>query len=192
MGQNFATLTFTDSVRAAQQRYGDRDNWAGEENEPDRFRLTDREIDFIGALDHFYLATVGENGWPYMQFRGGPRGFLKTLDDRRLAFADFRGNRQYLSVGNLNNGGKAMLFLLDQARRRRLKIWATGEVLHPEDDEALAMKLIDPQYRAKVERLIVFTIQAYDWNCPQHITPRFTEEEFAAMNPASAVAGAVS
>lgn len=178
MGQNFATLTFTDSVLAAQERYGARRNWDGEENEPDRFLLTERENEFIATLDHFYMATIGENGWPYMQFRGGPRGFLKILDDRHLAFADFRGNRQYLSVGNLNSGGKAMLFLLDQARRMRLKIWATGEVLHPQDEGDLAAQLIDPEYRGKVERLIVFTVQAYDWNCPQHITPRYTEEEF--------------
>ena len=173
MGQNFATLTFTDSVLAAQETYGARRNWDGEENEPDRFLLTEKERQFIATLDHFHMATVGENGWPYMQFRGGPKGFLKVLDDRRLAFADFRGNRQYLSVGNLNSSGKAMLFLLDQARRMRLKIWATGEVVQPE--EPLASRLIDPAYRGKVERLIVFTIQAYDWNCPQHITPRFTD-----------------
>ena len=181
MGQNFATLTFTDSVLDAQERYGSRLNWGGEENEPDRFQLTDRETGFIAGLDGFFMATVGENGWPYMQFRGGAKGFLKALDDRHLAFADFRGNRQYISTGNLNSGGKAMLFLWDQARRMRLKIWVTAEVSHPEDHQDLATQIVDPHYRGKVERLITLTVQAYDWNCPQHITPRYTVEEFETL-----------
>ena len=181
MGQNFATLTFTDSVLKAQERYGARRNWAGEENEPDRYILTPRETEFISRLDGFYLATVGENGWPYMQFRGGPKGFLKILDERHLGFADFRGNRQYLTVGNLDNSPKAMLFLIDQARKMRLKIWATAEVLHSADTPELSRQLIHPDYHGKVERLMRLTVQAYDWNCPQHITPRFTEEELAAI-----------
>ncbi len=158
MGQNFATLTFTDSVLEAQERYGSRRNWNGEENEPDRILLTDRETEFIGGLD-----------------------------DRQLAFADFRGNRQYISTGNLNSGSKAMLFLWDQARRMRLKIWVTGEVLNPEKNPELALQLIDPEYRGKVERLIVFQVQAYDWNCPQHITPRYTAEEFESLGIAEAI-----
>lgn len=178
MGQNFATLTFTDSVKAAQERYGARRNWDGEENEPDRFLLTEREIPFIAERDGFYQATVGENGWPYVQFRGGPKGFLKILDDRTLGFADFRGNRQYLSTGNINATQKAMLFLMDYANRKRLKIWTTAAITDAADDPELAEKLIVPDYRGKVERLVVHTIQAYDWNCPQHITPRYTKEEF--------------
>lgn len=192
MGQNFATLTFTDSVLAAQERYGSRQNWNGEENEPDRYNLTDRETEFIAGLDGFFMATVGQNGWPYMQFRGGPKGFLKVLDDRHLAFADFRGNRQYITTGNLNGDGKAMLFLWDQARRMRLKIWVTGQVFQPESEAELAETLIDTEYRGKVERLMVFTVQAYDWNCPQHITPRYTAEEFAALNPDAAPASCVA
>lgn len=181
MGQNFATLTFTDSVLAAQERYGSRRNWKGEENEADRFRLTDRETEFISSLDGFFMATVGENGWPYMQFRGGPPGFLKVLDDRHLAFADFRGNRQYISTGNLSSSNKAMLFLWDQARRMRLKIWASAEISHPIDAPETAPQVIDSDYRAMVERLITFTVQAFDWNCPQHITPRYTAEEFETL-----------
>lgn len=181
MGQNFATLTFTDSVLSAQERYGSRRNWNGEEHEPDRFLLTERETKFITGLDGFFMATVGESGWPYMQFRGGAKGFLKVLDDRQLAFADFRGNRQYISTGNLNSGGKAMLFLWDQARRMRLKIWVTADVSHPEDNPDLATQLIDPKYRGNVERLVTFTVQAFDWNCPQHITPRYTVEEFETL-----------
>src|SRR5210317_2215096 len=99
MGQNFATFTFTPSVKDAQNRYGSRSSYGDEENEPDRFLLTNREVPFIEARDSFYLATVGENGWPYVQFRGGPKGFLKIMDDRTLGFADFRGNRQFISTG---------------------------------------------------------------------------------------------
>jgi uncharacterized protein len=190
MGQNFSTLTFTDSVLNAQERYGSRRNWNGEENEPDRFLLTDRETDFIAGLDGFFMATVGENDWPYMQFRGGPKGFLKVLDDRHLAFADFRGNRQYISTGNLNSGGKAMLFPWDQARRMRLKVWVTGEVSTPDEHDGLAEQLTDQDHRGKVERLMVFTVQAFDWNCPQHITPHYTAEEFATLNPDSDLPGA--
>lgn len=178
MGQNFATLTFTPSVLEAQERYGSRKNYDGEENEPDRFNLTEREVPFIESRDGFYLATVGENGWPYLQFRGGPKGFLKVLGERTLGFADFRGNRQYISTGNLNAGKKAMLFLMDYPARKRLKIWATGTVKDVAEDPDLAERFIDPGYRAKVERLFVFQVEAYDWNCPQHITPRYTEEEF--------------
>lgn len=177
MSQNFTTYTFTPSVKAAQEKYGSRAAYAKMEESGDRFLLTDRERPFITSRDSFYLATVGENGWPYMQFRGGPKGFLRILDDRTLGFADFRGNRQYLSVGNLNATHKACLFLIDYPAQERLKIWAEATVKDVEDDPELAEKLALPDYRAKLERLVIFTIQAYDWNCPQHITPRFTHEE---------------
>lgn len=181
MGQNFSTLTFTDSVKAAQTRYGARENWDGEENEPDRFYLTQREIPFIQSTDGFYMATVGDNGWPYMQFRGGPNGFLKVLGPRTLGYADFRGNKQYISTGNIASQKKAMLFLMDYPRRQRLKIWTTATITDVADDPALAKKLVMPDYRGKVERLVVLTIQAYDWNCPQHITPRYTEKEMVEV-----------
>lgn len=183
MGQNYSTFTFTPSVKQAQERYGSRRTYQGEEDEPDRFELTEREVPFIAARDGFYMATVGENGWPYMQFRGGPKGFLKVLDARTLAFADFRGNRQYISTGNLDHNGKAMLFLMDYPNQRRLKIWATTKVLDPRNEPSLASRLVDPAYPAKVERLFVFTVEAYDWNCPQHITPRYTLEEVAQLSP---------
>ena len=177
MGQNFSTFTFTDSVKEAQSRYGSRDNYADMEQEPDRFQLTDKETSFIQSRDSFYLSTVGENGWPYMQFRGGPTGFLKVLGERTLGFADFRGNRQYISTGNARAEKKAMLFLIDYPTRQRLKIWATSEVKDVTEAPQLVPQLITPPYRAKVERFFLFTVEAIDWNCPQHITPRFSMDE---------------
>jgi predicted pyridoxine 5'-phosphate oxidase superfamily flavin-nucleotide-binding protein len=180
MNQNFTKFAFTDSVKDAQEHYGSRANYERMESDPDRFLLTDQEKAYIPSLDFFFLSTVGENGWPYVQYRGGPKGFLKILDERTLAFADFRGNRQFISVGNINSGGKVALILLDFTRRVRLKIWATATVQDAEENPELAASLSDPSYKAKVERLITLTIEAYDWNCPQHITPRVTEEEIHA------------
>jgi len=180
MGQTYATFAFTESVKAAQEHYGSRKNYAGSEDDPDRFILTGREIPYIESRDSFYMSTVGENGWPYMQFRGGPRGFLKAIDERTIGYADFRGNRQFISTGNLNATGKAMLFLIDYPTRTRLKIWVTAEVKDVASDPELAARLTAPDYKGKVERLVLFTVQAIDWNCPQHITPRYTMEEFQA------------
>jgi len=180
MGQNFTDFAFTPTVKAAQEHYGSRKNYQRMEDDPDRFLLTDQEKVYIPTLDFFFMSTVGENGWPYVQYRGGPKGFLKILDDRTIAFADYRGNRQYISVGNINSGGKVALILLDFPRRERLKVWATATVTDAANDPDLAAKLVDPDYKGKAERLIALKIEAYDWNCPQHITPRFTEEEIAA------------
>ncbi len=190
MGQNFATFTFTPSVKRAQTQYGSRLNYADSEEDPDRFILGPAEVAFIQSRDSFYLSTVGENGWPYMQFRGGPVGFFKVLDQRHLAFADFRGNRQYISTGNLNAARKAMLFLIDYPTRQRLKLWATSEVFDVSEEPELAEQMRLPDYRAKVERIVRFKIEAFDWNCPAHITPRFSLEEIktetAKGNPAFA------
>ena len=141
--------------------------------------LGERERDLIECLDHFYMASVTEGGWPYMQFRGGPRGFLRLLDPQLLGFADFRGNMQYISAGNVRNDGRVALFLLDQAKRQRLKIFARAEV-RPLDED-LSARLIDPGYEAVVERAFLFHVEAFDWNCPQHITPRFSVEELCEM-----------
>lgn len=177
MGQNFSTFSFTDSVKDAQTRYGSRDNYADMEQEPDRFTMGEKEASFIESRDSFFLSTVGENGWPYMQFRGGPKGFFKVLGPRTLGFADFRGNRQYISTGNLRAGNRAMLFLIDYPTRQRLKIWTTCEIKDVDDDPELSSQLVDANYRGKVERLFVFDIEAFDWNCPQHITRRYSLEE---------------
>jgi predicted pyridoxine 5'-phosphate oxidase superfamily flavin-nucleotide-binding protein len=179
MGQNFTKFAFTDGVKAAQEHYGSRQSYERMGKSGDRYLLTDRESEFIQSRDSFYMSTVGENGWPYVQFRGGPQGFLKVLDERTIGFADFRGNRQYISVGNLNDNGRVALILMDYPGRKRLKIWATAKVADAPDDSGLGTALTVESYDAKVERTIVLTVQAYDWNCPQHIVPRYTTPEIA-------------
>ena len=178
MTDNFTELAFTDSVKAEQEKYGTRTAYARmEQGGKFRDQLTWQEQAYIKSRDSFYLASVGENGWPYMQFRGGPKGFLKVTDDNTLAFADFRGNGQYISTGNFKDNRRTMLFLMDYAKKQRLKIWADVEVLNPADHPELAAQLTPPDYKATVERIFVFKVQAFDWNCPQHITPRYTQEE---------------
>ena len=132
---------------------------------------------YIAQLDTAFLATVSENGAPYIQHRGGPKGFIKVVDERTLGFADYRGNRQYITVGNLAGNDRAYLFLLDHANRQRIKVWGRARVV--ENDDALVAKLFDDGYRAKPERVILFTIDAWDVNCSQHITARFTQAEIA-------------
>jgi predicted pyridoxine 5'-phosphate oxidase superfamily flavin-nucleotide-binding protein len=182
MARKFAEITFTPSVKAAQERYGSRDhNQPFEEMDDAGDPLGEAEADFIEARDGFYQATVNEDGWPYVQFRGGPAGFLKVLDGRTMAYPDFRGNIQYLSVGNLNAENRMALILMDYANRRRLKVWAKARIVHKDDDPALFERLNLPAYRALVERAVVLDIAAVDWNCPQHITPRYTEPEIELM-----------
>ena len=178
MARAFAEIAFTDSVKAAQNRYGTREaNRGFELNEEPHDHLTEYEIAFLAERDSFYMASVGENGWPYVQHRGGPKGFLKALDEQTLGFADFKGNKQYISVGNLNADNRVSLFVMDYPNRRRLKIWARARVVHADEDTDLIARLELPDYRARVERGIVMTVAAIDWNCGQHITPRFTKDE---------------
>ena len=174
---NFTRFAFSDTVKDLQSRYGSRSSYARMENSGDRYLLTEREQEFIRTRDSFYLATVNPNGWPYVQFRGGPPGFLRILDERTLAFADFRGNRQFVSSGNILDTGKASLILVDYPSQQRLKIWAEAHLLFPDDDPELFARLPIAGYQAIVERAIVFTIRAYDWNCPQHIKPRYRPDE---------------
>ena len=182
MSHKFFDLTFTPSVKAAQEHYGTRKNYARfEGGEPDFHGLTDAENDFIEARDGFYMATVSEDGQPYAQFRGGPVGFLKVLDDRTLGYADFRGNLQYISVGNLAANDKAALFLMDYPNQTRLKILARVEVKDAVDAPDLIEQLTVPDYKAKIERAMVLHVEAFDWNCPQHITPRYTMDEIRSM-----------
>ncbi|WP_019867501.1 pyridoxamine 5'-phosphate oxidase family protein [Methylovulum miyakonense] len=178
MAMAFADITFTPSVKAAQSLYGSREkNRRFELTDEARNVLTPQETGFIAQRDSFYQATVSETGWPYVQHRGGPVGFLKVLDNRTLGFADFRGNVQYLSVGNLNANNRISLFLMDYANRRRLKVWGTVRIAHAHDEPELLAELEVPSYRARVERGIVIRVEAYDWNCPQHITPRYSQAE---------------
>jgi predicted pyridoxine 5'-phosphate oxidase superfamily flavin-nucleotide-binding protein len=127
------------------------------------------------------MGTVCENGWPYVQFRGGPKGFLNVVDETTIAYVDFRGNGQYISTGNIKASNKTSLFLMDYPSQRRLKIWAESTVMDANEDEKLLKKLKVDGYKARIERIIIFKIQAYDWNCPQHITPRYTAEEMNEM-----------
>jgi uncharacterized protein len=178
MATAFAELTFTPSVKAAQSRYGSRErNSRFEMAEDTRNCLTEWEKEFIGQRDSFYQATVSESGWPYIQHRGGPQGFLKVLDERNIGFADFKGNVQYLSVGNLYANDRIALILMDYPNKQRLKVWGHARIVHETDDHGLMEKLALPGYKAKVERGIVIHIEALDWNCPQHITPRYSKAE---------------
>jgi len=140
-------------------------------------RVTPDLAGFIAELDTAFLATVSESGAPYIQHRGGPKGFIKVIDERTLGFADYAGNRQYITLGNLAGNDRAFLFLLDFANRQRIKVWGSARVV--EGDTALLERLIDPNYRARPERAILFTIEAWDSNCSQHITERFTPAEVA-------------
>ena len=178
MSRKYTDITFTDSVKAAQEHNGARAT--GEKVaawDIDDEHLSAQEEEFLAGRDGFYMATVNEDGWPYVQFRGGPTGFLKVLDDRTLAFADFRGNRQYISTGNLRANDRVALFFMDYANQRRMKLMARTEVFDADERPDLLPRLVDPSYRARVERVVVFHVVAFDWNCPQHITPRFTLDE---------------
>jgi len=170
-------IVFTPAARRAQAERGsagayDKRLAAGF---PDR--ITPDLGAFIGELDTAFLATVSAAGAPYIQHRGGPKGFIKVLDDKTLGFADYAGNRQYITISNLADNDRAYLFLLDFARRRRIKLWGRARVV--EDDPALLARLADPGYRARPERAILFTVEAWDVNCSQHITARFSEVEIA-------------
>jgi predicted pyridoxine 5'-phosphate oxidase superfamily flavin-nucleotide-binding protein len=186
MSRSYKNIMYTPDVQAAQLHANTREaaeRMRAADQAPDR--LTDRETGFIRERDGFYIASVNADGWPYVQFRGGPPGFLEIIDDRTLAFADFRGNQQLLSVGNLSTDDRVSLFIMDYANRRRLKILAHATVRDLADDPELARRLIDPDYHARPERAMIFDIVAFDWNCPQHITPRFTEREFAQRSRGS-------
>lgn len=170
----YTRIAFTPNVRAAQQRMGSHGSHrVADPGSMDRVALRDGEIEFIQARDSFYMATVGEDGWPYVQHRGGPMGFLKVLDERTIGFADYRGNRQYITVGNLAGDGRTSLFLMDYAEQRRLKLWGRARIVDEAAEPGRLSQLETPDYRARVERGIVITIEAWDWNCPQHITPRY-------------------
>lgn len=182
MARAFAQIAFTPSVLAAQAALGSAEAYeqflAPETDRGDR--LTEFEASFIAARDGFYQATVSEAGWPYVQFRGGPKGFVKVLDDHTISFADFRGNRQYLSVGNLMANNRISLILMDYPNRRRLKIWGRAKFIDIADDPELLADLQIDGYRARPERAVIVSVEAFDWNCPQHVPQRLTIEEFDA------------
>ena len=181
MKHPISEIAFTPTVKAAQQKHGSRTSYAKMEQRDDqgpwRDVVTPELADFIAEQDSLYLGTAGANGQPYIQYRGGPKGFLKVLDEHTLAFADFQGNAQYISLGNLAENNRAFIFLMDYANRRRIKIWGTAEFV--EDDSELLGKLIDADYKARPERVLCFKVKAWSPNCPQHIKQRFTVDEMA-------------
>jgi predicted pyridoxine 5'-phosphate oxidase superfamily flavin-nucleotide-binding protein len=183
MGRRFAELAFTPLVKQQQALHGSRHLYERVENSPDAGdALGPDEQAFILGRDGFYMASVTETGWPYIQFRGGAAGFLHVLDDRTLGFADLRGNRQYISTANLLHDNRVALFFMDYPRQARLKILGRAEI-HEGDAEARALieKLAMPAEKSPPERAILIHVEAFDWNCPQHITPRYTEAELAKI-----------
>ena len=183
MGRRFAELAFTPLVKEQQQRHGSRESYrrVEERGEPGT-HLGPEEREFISGRDGFYMATVSETGWPYIQYRGGPKGFQHVLDDQTLGFADLRGNKQYISVGNLNHDDRVALFLMDYVDQRRLKILGRAKVAEGTEEAAgLIAKLNIPEKHSVPERAMTIHVEAFDWNCPQHITRRFTLEELAEM-----------
>ena len=185
MPRAFADIAFTESVKVAQQRYGSREHNKRFELSPEkRNTLTEMDAEFISSRDSFYQASVSENGWPYVQHRGGAKGFLKILDERTLGYADFRGNRQYISVGNISANDRICLFLMDYAGRHRLKIWARAQVIHADENSELFNRVLDVESSALVERIVLIHIEALEWNCSKYITPRFTQDEISlAVQP---------
>jgi predicted pyridoxine 5'-phosphate oxidase superfamily flavin-nucleotide-binding protein len=180
MAKNFAEIAFTDAVKKLQEKHGSLRGYERMERFSKVDGLTDHEMSFIQNRDSFYLASIGAKEFPYIQHRGGPKGFLKVLDSKRLGFIDFIGNRQYVSVGNMATNNNVSLIMIDYPTRTRLKIYAKSEVIELKDNPELYEILDLEDYKFRPERMIVFQIESYDWNCPQHITPRYTTEEIEA------------
>jgi predicted pyridoxine 5'-phosphate oxidase superfamily flavin-nucleotide-binding protein len=175
---SFGKLAFTPLVKELQERYGSRKQYERMEGSgASQDRLTDFEKEFLAGRDTFYLATTSSTGWPYVQHRGGPKGFLKVIDDRTLAFADYGGNKQYITTGNLLSGDRVAMILVDYPRQARLKILGRAEIFEGAKAEKWLARVRVQGYKATIERVFVIHVEAYDWNCPQHITPRYTAEE---------------
>jgi predicted pyridoxine 5'-phosphate oxidase superfamily flavin-nucleotide-binding protein len=185
MAHNFGSLVFTPVIKTLQERYGSRRQYARAEGgaaAPDAFGPMEEQ--FLAECDSFFMASVGATGWPYVQHRGGPKGFLKVIDEHTVAFADFRGNKQFISTGNLMTDNRVALILVDYPRQARLKILGRVEILEGDQAKEWMGRLSEPGYKAVLERVFVIRVEAFDWNCQQHITPRFTEEQIrSALEP---------
>jgi predicted pyridoxine 5'-phosphate oxidase superfamily flavin-nucleotide-binding protein len=178
MARNFGALVFTPVVKALQEKHGSRRQYArmeGGSSSPDH--LGADESAFIAERDSFYMATVGASGWPYVQHRGGPKGFVKVPDDRTIAFADFRGNKQYVSTGNLTTDDRVALIMVDYPGRTRLKVLGRAQIFEGDAGRDWIERLREPGANDVIERAYVIRVEAFDWNCPQHITPRYTEAQ---------------
>lgn len=182
MPHRYADIAFTPTVKKAQEQFGSRNAYARMEGAPEtrNHRLSEAEAQFIAARNSFYMATVSETGWPYIQHRGGPIGFVRVLDETTIGFADFRGNRQYISLGNLMTDDRVSLFFMDYPNKTRLKLFGRAKIVGL-DDEATLSRLETPDYRARVERGFLIKVEGFDWNCPQHIVERYTLDEMRAM-----------
>jgi hypothetical protein len=187
MSRHYDDIAFTEAVSHVQERYGSRSFYdrrnARRRRGDGRERgdaLSQDEREYLGERDSFYLATVSATGWPYVQFRGGPPGFLRVVDDHTLGWADFRGNLQYISTGNLADNDRVALIVMDYPNRQRLKIYGHARVASVEEEPGLVAKLTLPDYDAVVQRAVVVSVAAFDWNCQQHITPRYTVAELGA------------
>ena len=185
MAYPFGSLIFTSVIKALQEKYGSRRQYARREATGFSGELIGpSEAEFIGERDSFYMAAVGESGWPYVQHRGGPKGFLKIVDDHTLAFADFSGNRQYITTGNLMTDDRVALILVDYPGQTRLKILGRVQVFEGNEAASWLDVVRDPGSGATIERVLVIRVEASDWNCQQYITPRFSEEEIrGALRP---------
>lgn len=173
-------IAFTPAVKTIQEQKGSRKNYARMERDGGwQTTVTPDLKEFLASLDMFYLGTANAEGQPYIQYRGGTPGFLKVLDEHTLGFADFGGNRQYITIGNLSENPKAFIFLMDYAHQQRVKLWGAARVV--ENDRDLLEKLRDPQYPGNVERAILFTVEAWDVNCQQHIHPRFSQRQMTPV-----------
>jgi predicted pyridoxine 5'-phosphate oxidase superfamily flavin-nucleotide-binding protein len=185
MARNYVRTLFTDAMRQLQAADGSRDAYARMEGDPADPKLPDeltsREEEFIAARDSFYLSSVTDDGWPYVQHRGGPKGFLKVLEGNRIGMADFRGNRQHVSTANIHAEPRVSLLLMDYANRRRLKIIARARVVTQEEEPDIVSRLMPEGYKALPERAYLYDVAGWDWNCPQHITRRFTEAEIEEL-----------
>jgi len=178
----FGELAFTPGVQALQMAMGSRRAYArleGQGQVPDAFG--EDEAGFLAERDSFYMASLSETGWPYVQHRGGPKGFVKVLDSHTLAFADLRGNRQYISVGNAGHNDRVALIFVDYPHRVRLKVLAHARLVTKQDDPELFARVAGDRSEGSAERVFVLRVEGFDWNCPQYITPRFTEDQLDEM-----------
>lgn len=178
---NYSKLAFTDAIKQMQEKLGSRSSYERVEKMSHVDGLSAAEIAFIGERDSFYMASFSENEYPYIQHRGGPKGFIKVIDDHTIGIVDFTGNRQYISVGNISKNPKVALILVSYPQRARLKIYAEVEIVALNENPALYELLKPEDYKFRPERMMIFKIKAYDWNCQQHITPRFSVPEIEAM-----------
>ncbi len=179
MAHRYTEIMFTDNVKEIQQQKGSRNSYSRfEEGEDYNNILGPKEADFILESDSFYIASVSETGWPYVQHRGGPKGFVKIIDEKTIGLADFSGNKQYISAGNFKGNDRVSLFFMDYKNKRRLKMAGRISVINEGD---VVGHLTVPDYKAKVERGFIIKIEAFDWNCPQHITPRYTKEDMQPL-----------